>query len=437
MVFNISTYAANDDLIASYILASGDHKNVVRVVTKSSTCPSIDVNHKLTPMTPRVGPLDGTLTQDKPALFPELVCELQLPPNSNHVLLDERLLPTLKDNPKKIVIIGDTGCRLKAPKEFQSCSDPALWPLAKVANSAALEKADLVIHVGDYHYRESKCNLPGCENSPFGYGFDTWNLDFFIPMQPLLASSPWVFVRGNHESCARAGQGWFRFLDPLPFNLDKSCLIKDQEAANYAEPYTVSLDSNTQLIVFDSSGASEKPINPEDTSSLAIYKNQFKSVEKLAKNKSNNWLLLHHPVLGYGYSSDNGFMRGNATLIAALEQSKFTNFFPNNIQLTIQGHIHTFELNSFKGSQPLSLLAGFGGSLLEPEFTKPLPPDFKFAKEVEMAESLSAQNYGYSVMEKINDSWILKQKDIDGKLARICRLELSKTPRIFDCEKVN
>ena len=29
-------------------------------------------------------------------------------------------------------------------------------------------------------------------------------------------AAPWIVVRGNHESCSRAGQGWWRFLDPRP-----------------------------------------------------------------------------------------------------------------------------------------------------------------------------------------------------------------------------
>ena len=39
---------------------------------------------------------------------------------------------------------------------------------------------DLVIHVGDYHYRESPCadGNEGCAGSPWGYGFDAWQADF-------------------------------------------------------------------------------------------------------------------------------------------------------------------------------------------------------------------------------------------------------------------
>ncbi|RAF64861.1 serine/threonine protein phosphatase, partial [Burkholderia multivorans] len=59
--------------------------------------------------------------------------------------------------------------------------------------------------------------------------------------------------RGNHEECARAGQGWFRFLDPRPYSASRSCddPANDNDA-NYSEPYAVSLGGGTQVIVFDS-----------------------------------------------------------------------------------------------------------------------------------------------------------------------------------------
>jgi hypothetical protein len=53
----------------------------------------------------------------------------------------------------------------------------------------------------------------GCANSPYGYGWEAWNADFFEPSEPQLAVAPWIMVRGNHETCDRAGDGWFRFLD--------------------------------------------------------------------------------------------------------------------------------------------------------------------------------------------------------------------------------
>jgi Calcineurin-like phosphoesterase len=409
---------------------------IVRVITHSTTCPSLIVDTQKQAMNVRVNAYDGTLAKNKPAVFPELVCELTLPASTQQVSFESKILPKVISEPKKIVLLGDTGCRMKAPDEFQSCENSLLWPLAKVAASAAAEKPDLVIHVGDYHYRESECSTPGCRKSPYGYGFDTWNADFFEPMQPLLEAAPWVFTRGNHESCQRAGQGWFRYLDPDPFDIERACYTKNSVASEFSSPYAVSLGPEQQLIIFDSANASEK-LTKDSDHLIRSYQDQFKEVAKLAERKPKNWLVAHHPLLGYGYSPNIGFEGGNLTLIKALEAEKYEDFVPKNIQLTLQGHIHTFELNSFEKNVPISLITGFGGSLLEPIFTEPLPAHFEMAKGISTTESLSSQNYGYTTLEKIDNRWELKQKDMNGKTHLTCHLELDGSPEKFSCKPNN
>ena len=50
-------------------------------------------------------------------------------------------------------------------------------------------------------------------------------------------------VRGNHESCARAGQGWMRFLDPRPFHPHLSCDDPLHDAqADFTPPYQIALN---------------------------------------------------------------------------------------------------------------------------------------------------------------------------------------------------
>ena len=433
ILLNISISSAKQsDEVATITSFDRNGLTITRVITHSTTCPSLVVGNQKIAMNARVKAYDGTLAIDKPAVFPELVCELTLPVSTQQAILNNKALPKVVSEPKKIILIGDTGCRMKAPNEFQSCENSLLWPLAKVAASAAAEKPDLVIHVGDYHYRESECSTPNCKNSPYGYGFDTWNADFFEPMRPLLLAAPWVFIRGNHESCQRAGQGWFRYLDPDPFDIERSCNTKNEISSEFSSPYAISLGPDQQLIIFDSANASDK--QTKDTGRLIkLYQDQFKEVAKIAENKPKNWLILHHPILGYGYLPNAGFNGGNFTLTEALEEAHYENFVPKNIQLTIQGHIHTFELNSFEKNAPLSLITGFGGSLLEPTFTEPLPTNFEMAKGIRTMESLSSQNFGYTTLEKNENGWELKQKDMYGKTHLTCHLELLTLPEKFSC----
>jgi hypothetical protein len=68
-----------------------------------------------------------------------------------------------------------------------------------------------VIAPGVYLYRES-CNADttNCSKTPTDYGWEEWRDDFFKPSAPLFAAAPWIMVRGNHEICFRAGEGWLR-----------------------------------------------------------------------------------------------------------------------------------------------------------------------------------------------------------------------------------
>ena len=154
--------------------------------------------------------------QPDSARFPVRVCETILAPGTTSAAVEGHALPMPRHNPRRIVVIGDTGCRLKEPRAFQACHDAQAWPFARIARSAARWQPDLVIHVGDNLYREAPCPVgnAGCVGSPWGDNWRTWEADFFAPAAELLRAAPWVVARGNHEVCSRSGYGWFRFLDP-------------------------------------------------------------------------------------------------------------------------------------------------------------------------------------------------------------------------------
>jgi hypothetical protein len=72
--------------------------------------------------------------------------------------------------------------------KFQDCDINSQWPFSILAERIAAAKPDLVIHVGDYLYRESPCpkNDKGCAGSAHGDKWDTWKTDFFVPAAPLI-----------------------------------------------------------------------------------------------------------------------------------------------------------------------------------------------------------------------------------------------------------
>ena len=110
-------------------------------------------------------------------------------------------------------------------------------------------------------------------------------------MGDLLAAAPWVFARGNHELCSRAGPGWFYFLDAgsnLAESVDKqlSCPTPDPsknpiENVVLVEPYSVNLNS-LNVIVLDSANACDGFAPPQAQDFLDQYSNQFATVEGLA-----------------------------------------------------------------------------------------------------------------------------------------------------------
>lgn len=182
-----------------------DGSLLLRAITHAEVCPPTAIGNRTVPMTERAVP--------GPA-FPVRSCEAVLPKGERRADVAGRRLVVPDHPPRRIAVIGDTGCRLKQVDGFQACNDPQQWPFARIARSLAEYHPDLILDVGDYLYREEPCPAgdAGCAGSPWGQNWDTWAADFFTPAAPALAAAPWVFVRGDHESCARAGGG----VVPLP-----------------------------------------------------------------------------------------------------------------------------------------------------------------------------------------------------------------------------
>ena len=248
----------------------------IRAIAEDGHCPSVEIDGEARQTRARA-PAD--------AAFPVTVCRVAVPEGSVRASLGGHALPLPHGEPRRILIFGDTGCRVKGLL-VQDCRDPRLWPFATIAAKAAAFHPDLVIHVGDYYYRESPCPPlhDECVGSPYGDKWDTWRAEFFDPAQPLLASAPFVFVRGNHESCSRGGLGWFRLLDAAPEPL--ACPAQ-------AAPFRVTL-GDLNLYVLDSA-------DTVDVSAPAVAVAGFASqLQALAPDLAHRpgWILTHRPIWG-------------------------------------------------------------------------------------------------------------------------------------------
>ncbi len=140
------------------------------IVQEGLPCPAVTVDQQAKPMQLRAaGNAQQAQAPDKNRAFdpPFAVasCQLDLPAASQEVLLAGQPLAMPKAQAQRIVLLGDTGCRIKMPANgkgdpIQDCTSQYAWPWARIASAAAREKPDLIIHVGDYHYREF-CDDPG------------------------------------------------------------------------------------------------------------------------------------------------------------------------------------------------------------------------------------------------------------------------------------
>ncbi|KGF82882.1 metallophosphoesterase [Massilia sp. JS1662] len=424
---------------AAFVMLGAEGTPIARAVTTASTCPAITIDGRTAPMAVRApyGPIplrgkDHSATFHADAVSnPVLSCETPLPAGAKQVSVAGQPLPLPPAEVKRIVVIGDTGCRLKG-KEFQDCNDPQAYPFARVAASAAAWKPDLVVHVGDFHYREDPCpaGRPGCAGSPYGYGWDAWNADFFAPARTLLAAAPWVIARGNHESCARGGQGWWRFLDAHAYDPAANC---DDPAADdradYTDPYAVPLGAGAQLIVFDSANTNWKGFKPGDPR-IARYTDTWHKIDALARRQRYSIAVDHHPLYAFGANQDAqtgaitlfGGDAGLTQVFGALD----ARLLPPTIGMLLSGHVHLWEQTSFSSDHPTQFVAGFAGTAEDIVPLPKTPPAGQSPAPGAVLDTMSSwiDGFGFMTMERTGaDTWRVIVHDRDGKVRNTCTVE--------------
>lgn len=427
---------------AIFTVQAEDHQAIVRVITRAPQCPGIQWDEK-PPVAMTVRALPATIAgrndtaqkDHKSVVFDVMTCEADWPAGTQKARIAGRTVAAPKAVINRIVIIADTGCRMKASEDaFQPCNDAKKWPFAQIAESAAAQKPDLVIHIGDIHYRESPCPATGedCANSPWGYGFDAWAADLFKPAKPLLEAAPWVFVRGNHEVCSRAGQGWFRFVDRQPWREARSCNDPRLDPdADYSDPYAVAISPETQFVVFDSANTSGKPLA---STSLAYskYLAQMLLVDQLSRQKPHSFFLSHHPLLAVapGHVADKIKAGGNAGLQSVLQSAYPTRLLPEGIEVAMHGHLHYFEALSFKTAHPASFVLGNSSSSNEKALATSLPADFQPYPGAVVEDYAARKDYGFATLDRIrpgaSGQWLLTEYSATGEPVFRCKIQNSK-----------
>jgi hypothetical protein len=347
--------------------------------------------------------------RDNPHGFPVKVCEAIVPfGESFEISWNKRILPVATLNPTHILLFGDTGCKAN------DCSDehPAR-PFEDLASEASQISPlpQLGIHVGDYNYRgtpdyvdivggkllvydagdnslSSQCQLDApyvSQNADYSNVPDSWERwrdDFFEPARDLLAAVPFVFARGNHELCSRAGPGWFYFLDASSDQEDEgqlSCPPQGERSPPignvldhliFTPPRTLNLGS-LRLIVLDSASACDKYA---PGTLVEIYRDQLRSVLANLDDKPT-WIVSHRPFWGVkklcaGAGNCPAASEAetiNQTLQAVLAETlKDMRGSLARVRLFVSGHMHLFQSLTFLSTKQNDLtipqiIVGNGG----------------------------------------------------------------------------
>jgi hypothetical protein len=207
------------------------------LIGDGASCPAITIDGVTATMTERRdsrAAMFGRMCEERHPLAQAMRIRIAY---GDRVLLDQNVTR----DPATVAVLGDTGCRVTSFFD-QVCGDPAKWPFAQIADAAAAKAPSLILHLGDYYYRETPCkgSTTDCVKSPYGDRPETWRAEFFTPARNLLPRAPWVFMRGNHEDCMRGGYGWtYYFADS-----HKACeVVYDSSIVRLAGLTLVNVDS--------------------------------------------------------------------------------------------------------------------------------------------------------------------------------------------------
>ncbi|MCE9686439.1 metallophosphoesterase [Shewanella sp. AS16] len=381
--------------------------------------------------------------------FPVTLCEAKIAAGIGyHSAGGDIKLAAVTLGAKHVLVYGDSGCKSEV-----CAAGTAAEPFATLAQQGLKLQAQggqgsLILHMGDYNYRGTGGSIangiyaydagdddyggPSCgldetyysqnaAGSPKPDNWQTWYEDFFLPAKELLASAPWVFARGNHELCSRAGPGWFYFLGPgsaLPGGIaQQSCPAQGQfdspppKAVGHIKllpPYRLSLDK-LQLWVLDSANACD------DRSANALtaqYQAQFEQLQQAAAALPDEpiWLMTHRPLWGVSGPSQTL----NKMLQTALAQTP-TGQLPPQLALSLSGHMHSYQSLSFAATaqRPPQLVVGNSGVSLS---STQANQDFAVQIDGQEAQGNAQGKFGFLSIETGPDkAWQARMLDTQGK----------------------
>ena len=420
--FSLAATTAEAQTVNRWIQYGPNNTVLARAITTGTACPTASVGG--TPLTLNQRSVPNTA-------FPVLECEAAIPAGTGATTatIDGVSLKLPVAQPRRIVVIGDTGCRLKGTS-IQACNDPTQFPLARISNFVASFRPDLIVHVGDYYYRENACpaasagngTTTGCGNSPFGDQWTSWNADWFTPAQAIMSTAPLALVRGNHESCARGNKGWFTLLDPSPYTAAEFTCTAGS-ASDFTAPYLVNA-GQVSFLMFDVSYANDSAVTPAD---VAMYQSQLSAIQPSLP--ANTIMVLHKPP--YGLISSSG--TGTSSVVNGGdydEQAVFANGVPSAIKLLLSGHIHNFQaVKVANAAYAPQLVVGNSGTLLDPQYVPTNAPGGTYTMpgantSATIVGTSDLSEFGFAVLDVVPGGFTANMYDLTGTPHGRCVIQL-------------
>jgi hypothetical protein len=222
-------------------------------------------------------------------------------------------------------------------------------------------------------------------------------------------------VRGNHETCKRAGEGWFRFLDHGPF--PKKCPKFD------IGDFFATGDKSLRFAVMDSAAiAKEKDDADEDNdvssadieNADALLRQKFEELS--GKLDAPSWLLSHAPFNAVRLNKDTDADEVDNIV----QQRALGKLLPPTIKLIVSGHVHAFEALSFNETNPPhvpQLVVGDSGTKLASE--PHVPTD---VGGVPVTSGVVLSHFGYMVWDREGVNWNGRLFDEKGMPKVRCKL---------------
>ncbi len=375
---------ANSQLVARAVLKPGSPCPVLATAKKVGT----QTTYRNYPMYERqVGP------KARPAFTTVKVCSAAIPAGITSASVGGRTIPAaIPANVTRIGILADTGCRVEAGR-IQDCAKA--WPLAPIAARLASLKPQVILNPGDYYYREAACppaNVAQCGVNPpvapiAGMPFDDsahgWMTDAINPMSAMFPVAPIAFLRGNHEACNRAGNGFFLFFDPRPTTAatcepiavgQKPVPATPAVTDTWAFSLNVATNRKLKVAMVDSAYGSDDKVTNWVPNQAKAYLQAHLLTAKQAGVES--WLMTHRPI--FGRQAGNGFAP-NFTPWVSNDQAAASKGVLDNYQMILSSHIHLMQAVQIPG-QPPNLVVGNGGTMLDANTSYSIPSFGPLAK---------------------------------------------------------